>query len=117
MLYESARVTLAADYRIATLTVVGGADSPIGRATLNDLDAALAAAARNPALDVLVLRGDTPGARGGGVVDRVCFQPYRHRGHTSTIRHRSHTGHLPAWESDADVIRRRTVVREGESRR
>src|SRR5207248_4500242 len=50
MLYESAHVTLAADYRVATLTLTGGsADRPLlCRAALDDLDAALRAAARNP---------------------------------------------------------------------
>jgi 3-hydroxyacyl-CoA dehydrogenase/enoyl-CoA hydratase/3-hydroxybutyryl-CoA epimerase len=58
MLYESARVTLKAAYRIARLTVTGGLD----RVALEDLDAALAIAERHPALDVLVLgaRGDGP---------------------------------------------------------
>ena len=58
----SARVTLATDYRVATLTLVGGEGGLISRATLDDLAAALAVAARNPGLDVLVLRGDRPGS-------------------------------------------------------
>jgi 3-hydroxyacyl-CoA dehydrogenase/enoyl-CoA hydratase/3-hydroxybutyryl-CoA epimerase len=68
MLYESAHVTLAADYRIATLTVIGSAAgrSLLGRAVLEDLDAALAVAERNLALEVLVLRGSEPGAFGTG---------------------------------------------------
>jgi 3-hydroxyacyl-CoA dehydrogenase/enoyl-CoA hydratase/3-hydroxybutyryl-CoA epimerase len=67
MLYESARVSLAAEYRIATLTLRGGTDSPpLCRATLNDLSAALCVIARNPALDVVILRGDAPGAFGVG---------------------------------------------------
>ncbi|HEY1379511.1 MAG TPA: hypothetical protein VGF55_22095, partial [Gemmataceae bacterium] len=68
MLYESAHATLAADYRIATLTVGGGdAEHPaLTRAALDDLDAALAVVARHPAVDVLVLRGDRPGAFGAG---------------------------------------------------
>ena len=61
MLYESARVTLAADYRIATLTLLGGTESlPLCRATLDDLSSALRVASRNPALDVLVWRGEAP---------------------------------------------------------
>lgn len=61
-------VTLAADYRIATLTVIGSAaDRPLlGRAVLEDLNAALAVAERNRALDVLVLRGTETGAFGTG---------------------------------------------------
>src|SRR5947209_12051002 len=58
MLYESARVTLKADYRIARLTVTGGLD----RAALEDLDAALGVAERHLGLEVLVLTtaGDGP---------------------------------------------------------
>jgi 3-hydroxyacyl-CoA dehydrogenase/enoyl-CoA hydratase/3-hydroxybutyryl-CoA epimerase len=68
MLYESARVTLAADYRIATLTLTGGeADRPlIDRATLDDLDNALCLVERHRGLDVLVLRGGSKGAFGAG---------------------------------------------------
>jgi 3-hydroxyacyl-CoA dehydrogenase/enoyl-CoA hydratase/3-hydroxybutyryl-CoA epimerase len=58
MLYESARVTLKADYRIARLAVTGG----LSRTTLEDLDAALAVAERHAALEVLVFTswGDGP---------------------------------------------------------
>jgi 3-hydroxyacyl-CoA dehydrogenase / enoyl-CoA hydratase / 3-hydroxybutyryl-CoA epimerase len=68
MLYESAHTTLAADYRIATLTVIGAdVERPLlSRAVLKDLDAALAVAERQLGLDILVLRGDRPGAFGAG---------------------------------------------------
>jgi 3-hydroxyacyl-CoA dehydrogenase/enoyl-CoA hydratase/3-hydroxybutyryl-CoA epimerase len=58
MLYESARVTLKADYRIARLAVTGG----LSRTTLEDLDAALAIAERHSALELLVMSagGDGP---------------------------------------------------------
>src|SRR5205085_7651550 len=69
MLYESAHVRLAAEYRIATLTVFGdGADPPLlCRAVLDDVDAALAVAERPFALDVLLFRGDRPGVFGSGL--------------------------------------------------
>jgi 3-hydroxyacyl-CoA dehydrogenase/enoyl-CoA hydratase/3-hydroxybutyryl-CoA epimerase len=57
MLYESAHVRLAAEYRIATLTldVIGQDHNRLTRAALIDLDDALRIAQGNPALDVLVL--------------------------------------------------------------
>jgi 3-hydroxyacyl-CoA dehydrogenase/enoyl-CoA hydratase/3-hydroxybutyryl-CoA epimerase len=67
MLYESAHVTLAAEYRIATLTVPGAGDRPLlCRAVLDDLDAALRIAQRHLGLDVVVLRGKQSGAFGAG---------------------------------------------------
>jgi 3-hydroxyacyl-CoA dehydrogenase/enoyl-CoA hydratase/3-hydroxybutyryl-CoA epimerase len=67
MLYESGHVTLAAEYRIATLTVTGVGDRPLlYRAVLDDLDAALGIAQRHLGLDVVLLRGGQPGAFGTG---------------------------------------------------
>ncbi|HEX4588673.1 MAG TPA: 3-hydroxyacyl-CoA dehydrogenase NAD-binding domain-containing protein [Gemmataceae bacterium] len=68
MLYESAHVSLATEYRIATLTISGaGVDRPlVSRSVLRDLDAALAVAERHQGIDVLVLRGDRPGAFSAG---------------------------------------------------
>ena len=67
MLYESAHVTLSAEYRIATLTVTGdGAQSLLCRAILDELDVALAIAQRHFGLDVVLLRGSRSGAFGVG---------------------------------------------------
>src|SRR5438045_3806334 len=54
MLYETARVRLSTDYRIATLAL----DLSVAvRAALDDLDAALRIVQGRPVIDVLVLRG------------------------------------------------------------
>ncbi len=67
MLYESAHVTLVAEYRIATLTVTGDGDRPLlSRALLDEIDAALEVAQRHFGLDVILLRGES-GAFGAGL--------------------------------------------------
>src|SRR4051812_23137967 len=58
MLYESARVRLSTDYRIATLALDLAGNQ---RAALQDLDAALRIVQGRPAIDVLALRGLTGG--------------------------------------------------------
>src|SRR5438552_1717952 len=68
MLYESPHVRLAAEYRIATLTLaVAGRDrNVLTREVLDDLDAALGVAQKQPALDVLVLRSGRASGFGVG---------------------------------------------------
>lgn len=68
MLYESAHVTLASEYRIATLRLMGDPDGGLllGRAALQELDSALRIVRRNPAIDVLVIRGHQAGSFGVG---------------------------------------------------
>src|SRR5438105_3428094 len=58
MLYQSANLRLETHYRIATLWlgVPGPEVNPLTRAVLAELDAALAAAAAHPGLDVLIFR-------------------------------------------------------------
>jgi 3-hydroxyacyl-CoA dehydrogenase/enoyl-CoA hydratase/3-hydroxybutyryl-CoA epimerase len=58
MLYETARVRLSTQYRIATLVVDLNADV---RAALDDFEAALQIVQGRPTIDVLVLRGPTTG--------------------------------------------------------
>jgi 3-hydroxyacyl-CoA dehydrogenase/enoyl-CoA hydratase/3-hydroxybutyryl-CoA epimerase len=68
MLYESAHVRLASEYRIATLTLdaAGQEHNRLSRAVLADLDDALRVAQGQPTLDVLVLRSGKETGFGAG---------------------------------------------------